>query len=68
MNFFKSLLKFLLSLFMPVILIGGGGTLAVFGIEQEWSWLVWFGLIVVGAGIVWGLVLYLWADSGSFLD
>ena len=68
MNFFKSLLKFLLSLFMPVILIGGGGTLAVFGIEREWSWLVWFGLIVVGAGIVWGLVLYLWADSGSFLD
>lgn len=66
MNFLKGLLKFLLSLFMPVILIGGGGTLAVFGIEQEWSWLVWFGLIVVGAGIVWGLFIFLWAESGSF--
>ncbi|MEO0467388.1 MAG: hypothetical protein AAF216_12675 [Pseudomonadota bacterium] len=68
MSILKGVLKFLLSLFMPVILIAAGGGLAVLGIEQEWNWLFWFGLIVFGAGIVWGAILFLWADSGSFLD
>lgn len=68
MNFFKGLLRILLTLFMPVILIAAGGGLAVFGIEREWTWLVWFGLIIVGAGIVWGLFILLWAESGSFFD
>ena len=68
MRFLSGFFRFVVSLLMPVVLIFGGGGLAVFGIEQDWSWLVWLGLIVVGAGILWGVIIFLWADSGSFLD
>ena len=68
MSFLKGLLKFLLSLFMPVIVIAAGAGLAGLGLQQEWVWLVWAGLIVIGAGIVWGVLLWLWADSGSMFD
>ncbi|MEO0872109.1 MAG: hypothetical protein AAFY19_09155 [Pseudomonadota bacterium] len=64
----RSLIRFVLGLIMPIVLLAAGAGMAGLGLDREWNWLVWAGLIVAGAGIVWGLFLFFLADSGSFLD
>lgn len=60
----KSLLRFLLGLLMPLILIAGGGALIGWGVTHDWPIMIWTGLAMIGAGILWGLFLFLWASEG----
>ncbi len=62
--FVKDLLRFLMTLFAPVILIVLGGLLIGWSITNEYSILAWTGLIMVGAGILWGLIFFFY-HSGS---
>lgn len=61
----RALIRFLVSLFMPVILIGGGGAIIGWGLNNTWPILTYAGLAMVAAGLIWGLVLWLWAHDGS---
>jgi hypothetical protein len=60
----RRLISFLVTLFMPLILIGAGGALAGWGLANEWEIVAWSGLGLIGAGIAWGLFLFLWATDG----
>lgn len=60
------LIRFLVGLLMPIILIGGGGMLTGWGLTNNWLMMTYAGLAMVGAGIVWGLFLWLWASDGGF--
>ncbi|SFS00552.1 hypothetical protein [Yoonia litorea] len=60
----KQLVHFLVGLFMPLILIAGGAGVIGIGMTYDIVALAWAGLAMIAAGIVWGLVLYFWADSG----
>ena len=62
----KNLARFLVGLFMPVFLIGGGGALIGTALNYEIAMLVWVGLAMVGAGILWGLFLFFWATGGDW--
>ena len=62
----KGIARFLLGLFMPLILIAGGAGLIGVGMTYEIVILVWVGLALIAAGIIWGLILYFWAESGSW--
>ena len=59
MDFLNSFIRFLVYLFAPFGLIFGGGGMISFGIEYEWNWFAMTGGVLVLAGIVWGLVLFL---------
>ncbi|MDX8351585.1 hypothetical protein [Cognatiyoonia sp. IB215182] len=60
-----ALIRFFLSLFMPVILIGGGGALVGWGLNNTWSIMIYAGLAMIAAGVLWGLVLWLWVSDGG---
>lgn len=62
----KSVIRFIVSLLMPIILIGGGGMLMGWGITNEWDYVAWAGIGMIGAGIVWGLILWFWVDSSGW--
>ncbi|MEJ6404497.1 hypothetical protein [Yoonia sp. 2307UL14-13] len=62
----QSFLRFVIGLFMPVILIAVGGVVAGWGIDNDWRYVVWAGIGMVGAGIVWGLVVWLWVGMNSW--
>ena len=51
---------------MPVFLIGGGGALIGTALNYEIAMLVWVGLAMVAAGILWGLFLFFWATGGDW--
>ncbi len=61
----RRLISFIMALLMPIILIGGGGALTGWGITNEWPVLVWIGLGMIAAGVLWGFVLFLWGSNGS---
>lgn len=61
----KSIIRFIIGLLMPIILIAGGGMLAGLGLNNDWQFVVWAGIAMVGAGIVWGFFLFLWANGGD---
>ncbi|MDX8347169.1 hypothetical protein SLH49_04135 [Cognatiyoonia sp. IB215446] len=50
---------------MPVILIGGGGALVGWGLNNTWSIMIYAGLAMIAAGIIWGLFLWLWVSEGG---
>lgn len=58
--FVKNLLRFLLTLFAPIILIVLGGLLVGWSITNEYSILAWTGVVMVCAGIIWGLVFFMY--------
>ncbi|PJI85205.1 hypothetical protein BC777_3205 [Yoonia maricola] len=62
----RRLIAFVVTLLMPIILIGGGGSLTGWGITNNWTMLVWVGLAMIAAGVLWGLFLFFWASDGSF--
>ncbi len=62
----KSVIRFIVSLFMPVILVAGGGMVMGWGITNEWDYVAWAGIGMLAAGIIWGLVLWLWVDAGTW--
>lgn len=62
----RRLISFLVTLLMPLILIGGGGALTGWGITNDWKMVAWIGAAMVVAGVLWGLFLFLWAESGPF--
>jgi len=61
----RRLIAFVLTLLMPIILIASGGTLAGWGMTNNWDWMVWAGLAMIAVGILWGVALFLWAGNGS---
>ena len=61
----RRLISFVITLLMPVILVGGGGALTGWGLTNEWDMIVWVGAAMVVAGVLWGLFLFLWASNGS---
>ena len=63
----QRLISFILTLLMPLILIGGGGALTGWGLTNDWDILVWIGLGMIAAGVLWGLFLFFWA-SEMFAD
>ena len=58
MNFFTDILKSVLSLLWPVLLIGLGALVAAAGLNFEINFLIWTGLIITAAGVLWGAILY----------
>jgi len=61
----RRLIAFVLTLLIPIILIAGGGALTGWGATNDWDWLVWAGLSMIAVGVLWGIVLFLWAGNGS---
>ena len=61
----RRLLAWILGVFAPLILIVVGAAIAGFGFEYGINVLGWTGIIMVGAGIVWGVILWLSSDGGS---
>lgn len=55
----RGFVRFLVALLMPFVLVLAGAGLAALGFTQEWWWLFWTGLIVTGAGVLWGAILLL---------
>jgi hypothetical protein len=62
------IIRFLVGLLMPIILIAAGAGLSGLGLDQEWPIAIWAGLILIGVGVVWGLLLYFAAEAGSPFD
>lgn len=62
----KSVAKFLLSLFAPIIPIVLGALLVSFALPHEYEFLVWTGVIMIAAGIIWGIILYLYHGGVYF--
>lgn len=60
LSILKDVSKFLFSLFAPVILIVLGGLLIGWAIPNEYEIFAWTGLVMVGAGVLWGFILYLY--------
>ena len=54
----KSLIRFVVSLLMPIFLIAGGGVIAGWGHTNEWDWLAYRGFGMIGGGILWGLAWF----------
>lgn len=61
----RSLIRFIVGLLMPVILIGAGGMVVGLGVNNNWELLIYGGFAMIGAGLIWGLVLWLWASDGG---
>lgn len=64
----KSLARFLVALLAPFVFVFGGAGLIAVGLEHEIEFLLWTGLILLAAGLLWCLWLYLQAEAGSFWD
>ncbi len=61
----KRLISFIISLVMPIILIGGGGMVIGLGVNNNSSVITYAGMALIGAGLLWGLFLWLWASGGD---
>ena len=61
----KRLIAFVITLIMPIILVAGGGSVIGWGITNEWEMVAWAGLAMVVVGLLWGLLLFLWAGNGA---
>lgn len=64
-GFFRSILVTILP---PILLIAAGAGLAAAGLEFSITFLMWVGVVLVAAGLIWGVFIYFAADSGSFWD
>jgi hypothetical protein len=62
----KKLIGFVLTLLMPIILIALGGAVAGLGLNNDWEYVSYAGLGLVGAGLIWGFFLFLWASDGGW--
>ena len=62
----KSVVRFLVGLFMPLILIVCGAALTGLGATYDWEIMIYAGFATIGAGIVWGIFLFLWAGGADF--
>jgi hypothetical protein len=60
----KSVIRFIVGLLMPIILIGIGGGIGGLGVVNEWPVLAFIGLAFIGAGVLWGIFIFLWASEG----
>lgn len=60
----RRFIAFIVTLLMPLVLIVAGGAIIGWGVSNEWAIVGWIGLGMVGAGILWGLFLFLWASEG----
>ena len=61
----KRFITFIVTLIMPIVLIGAGGAVAGWGLTNDWDVMAWIGLGLIGAGILWGLFLFFWASDGA---
>ncbi|MEZ5872593.1 MAG: hypothetical protein R3D32_12265 [Nitratireductor sp.] len=64
MNYLKALIRGIVWLFAPFILIVIGAGLVVAGFWLQWMFLVWTGVVVIAAGIIW-IAAYL-SDADIF--
>ncbi len=55
--FLKGLARFLFGLFAPVILIALGCLVSGWALTNEYTIFFWTGLVMVAAGVLWGVVL-----------
>ena len=60
------LVRTLLAILIPIVLVIGGGALVGVGINYSLPVVMWIGIALLAAGIIWGLVLFL--SEGSLLD
>lgn len=60
----KNLVRFLVTLFMPILLIVAGGAIVGLGARYNMEILFYVGFGMIGAGILWGLAMFLWATNG----
>jgi hypothetical protein len=60
----RSIVSFLVTLLMPLVLVGLGAGVVALGFWLGWLWLVIAGGVVVLAGVLFGVFLFLWADAG----
>jgi hypothetical protein len=61
----RSIISFLVTLLMPFALVGIGAGIVALGFWLGWTWLVVAGGVVVLAGVLFGVFLFLWADAGA---
>ena len=59
----RSIISFLVTLLMPFALVGAGAGIVALGFWLGWMWLVITGGVVVLAGVLLGVFLFLWADG-----
>jgi len=60
----KSVLRFIVWLLMPLVLIAlGAGSLGI-GATNDLEVFIYAGFALIGAGILWGVLIFMWADSG----
>jgi hypothetical protein len=65
MQFLKSLAAFLFWLLAPIILLVVGGLVIGFGLQQDWFPVVVAGGVLALAGLIWGFLRFMAAESGS---
>jgi pantothenate kinase len=53
----RGLIGIVIGVLMPLILILAGAGLAVLGVTQGPLWLLVAGLVLVGAGVLWGVLM-----------
>jgi len=58
MNFLTTILRIVLSVFAPLILIGAGAGLISVGMAYSYDIIIWTGLILIAAGLIWGLIIF----------
>ncbi|MEL6999492.1 MAG: hypothetical protein AAFP68_14610 [Pseudomonadota bacterium] len=61
----KSLLRALLILLIPIILIFVGGAVVYGGVTFEIEFVQWGGMALIGVGVLWLILLWFGAESGS---
>lgn len=54
----KATVRFVFGLIAPFLVIFVGALLTGWAIHNEYEVLTWAGLVIIGAGVFWGLVLY----------
>ena len=57
-------MAFLVSLLMPVVLIVIGAAATGGGLYLGWSWMTLTGLVIIGVGVLWGVVLFFISSDG----
>lgn len=62
----KKFVGFIVGLLMPIILIALGGAVAGLGLNNDWDYVAYAGLGLIGAGILWGIFLFMWASDGGW--
>lgn len=59
----RGFVGFLIALLAPFVLVFSGAGLAALGFTNGWNVLTIIGGIVLAAGLIWGLILFLLTDS-----